>query len=99
MTTSTPLFCGAALFRHHATGGTLQIGGDWSIRLLRSNQRLLAGVSHTISFAAAHVSALARTRRPRGPSICAGGVWVVVPCIEEIHLGERGNTRPENIRF
>lgn len=64
---------------------------DWSIGLLRCNRRLLAGVSHSISFAAAHVSALARTRRPRGPSTCAGCVWVVVPYVEEIHLGERAN--------
>jgi hypothetical protein len=51
MTTSTPLFCRAALFRHHATGGTLQIGGDWSIGFLRSNRRLVAGLSHSSSFA------------------------------------------------
>src|SRR5947209_17484676 len=89
MTTLTPMFCRAALFRHYATSGALQIDGDWSIGLLRSNRRLLAGVSHSISLAAAHVSALARTRRPRGPSTCAGGVWVVVPYVEEIHLGER----------
>jgi hypothetical protein len=48
---------------------------------------------------AAHVPALARTRRPRGPSTFAGGVWVMVPYVEEIHLGERGNTWPETIRF
>ena len=33
-------------FRHHATGRTVQIGGDWSIGVLRSNRRLSAGVSH-----------------------------------------------------
>jgi hypothetical protein len=38
--------------------------------LLRTNRRLLAGVSHRITFAAAHarVSDLARTRRGRAPS-------------------------------
>src|SRR2546425_382446 len=39
MTTSTPLFCRAALLRHHTTDGTLQIGGDRLIGLLRSNRR------------------------------------------------------------
>ncbi len=65
MTTSTPPFCGAALFRRHATAVTLPLAGNVSLRPLRANRRLLTGVSHRINFTAVHVyvAALARTRR------------------------------------
>ena len=68
MTTSTPLFGRAALFRHHATGGTLKIGGDWSIGLQRRRVRrdsnsnvpnLAAGMLRIIGFCKP------RTRRRR----------------------------------
>src|SRR5215831_18445312 len=70
MMTSTPLCCRAALFRGHAPYGRFPLNGPWSIGLLRINRRLLAGVSHRVSFAAAHaqVSNRARTRRGRVPS-------------------------------
>ena len=72
MTTSTPLFYRFALFRLHAMGGALRLSGHWSIGLLRANRRLLAGVSHRISFAAAHASARARPA-VRGRRTGAGG--------------------------
>src|SRR5258708_25892016 len=70
MRTSTPLSCYPVLSRRHAPGGTFPLSGRWSMGLLRTNRRLVAGVSHRITFAAAHahVSDLARTRRSCAPS-------------------------------
>src|SRR5258708_4396808 len=72
MTTATPLFCHAGLFRPHAMGGTLPLSGHWSIGLLRAKRRLLAGVLHRINFTAAYVYvlALARPRRSGPSNLC-----------------------------
>ena len=67
MRTSTRLSCYAVPFRRHAPSGTCRLSGRSSMDLLRTNRRLLAGVSRRISVAAAqeHISDLARTRRGR----------------------------------
>jgi hypothetical protein len=69
-TSSTPVFCRFAPLCLHGTGGAPPISGPLSIGLLRSNARLLDGLSPGITFAKvhAHVPAPARTRRSRGPS-------------------------------
>jgi len=56
--------------RRHAPGGSCLLSGWWSMGLLRSNRRCLAGKSRRITFAAAHPhgSDLARARRGRVPS-------------------------------
>jgi hypothetical protein len=70
MTTSlTPVFCRFAGSVFTATGGAFPISGRLSIGLLRSNARLLAGVSHRITSTTAHAHApLVGTRRSRAPS-------------------------------
>ena len=78
-TVSRPAVCRFGLFRPDAMRGTLPVSGHSSIGLLRYNRRLMPGVLHSISFAAAHahVSARARTRRSRGPStpVLAASGW------------------------
>ena len=70
MTTSTPLFCRAALLRHHATGGTLPRSGHWSIGLLRASAGLLSRVLFrtTATTARAYLPARVGTRRSHPPS-------------------------------
>src|SRR5438093_10568272 len=65
MTTSTPLFCRAALLRHHATGGTLPRSGHWSSGLLRASAGLLSRVLFrtTATTARAYLPARVGTRR------------------------------------
>ena len=65
-----PRSCCALLFGRHAPGGSCLLSGWWSMGLLRSNRRCLAGKSRRITFAAAHPhgSDLARARRGRVPS-------------------------------
>jgi hypothetical protein len=69
MTTSTALFCRAALFRRHGASRTRPISWHLPIGLLHAYRCLWVGVSPRPSFAAhTHVSALAGTRRRRRPS-------------------------------
>src|SRR5712664_4158151 len=85
MTTSTPLFCRAALVRHQATGGTLPRSGRWSIGLLRASAGLLSRVLFriTATTARAYLPARVETRRSHPSST-----------LSRTRAGE-GSVRPE----